>query len=394
MTPGLKQTASQEERGVAYRYYVENAAAEPSIVGAHWFEWVDEPSTGRFDGKNYNIGIVDVTDQAVPRTGGSGADHAPARAGGACRKRSAGDETGESAVADTASACERNLAVGYNPAMFLTRRSFLGPLLASPLAGAYATAAQSAVPSKITRIETVYWKSRNDAPFWPHWTWVKIDTNAGIFGIGETYPRNPAEAAAVHGAATAWLISRDPRDIERIWADLYRAFDFQVAGGAEIRALSAIDLALWDLLGKHLNAPVYRLIGGKANPRVRLYNTCFPYKYDFNREPEKIMRELIDTRGIKAIKVWPFDGAAARNRNQFVTTQDIDEALTPIKKLREAFGSEIEIAVEFHSQWNVTSAIRIAHALEPYQQMSSSKTCSCPATSRNIASWRQRRACP
>jgi hypothetical protein len=63
MTPGLKQVTSQEERGVAYRYYVENAAADPSIVGAHWFEWVDEPSTGRFDGENYNIGLVDVTDR-------------------------------------------------------------------------------------------------------------------------------------------------------------------------------------------------------------------------------------------------------------------------------------------------------------------------------------------
>jgi hypothetical protein len=63
MTPGLKQTSSQEERGVAYRYYVENALADPSIVGAHWFEWIDEPSTGRFDGENYNIGLIDVTDR-------------------------------------------------------------------------------------------------------------------------------------------------------------------------------------------------------------------------------------------------------------------------------------------------------------------------------------------
>jgi hypothetical protein len=63
MTPGLKQASSQEERGVAYRYYVENALADPSIVGAHWFEWIDEPSTGRFDGENYNIGLVDVTDR-------------------------------------------------------------------------------------------------------------------------------------------------------------------------------------------------------------------------------------------------------------------------------------------------------------------------------------------
>jgi hypothetical protein len=63
MTPGLRQVANQEERGVAYRYYVENAMADPNIVGAHWFEWIDEPSTGRFDGENYAIGLIDVTDR-------------------------------------------------------------------------------------------------------------------------------------------------------------------------------------------------------------------------------------------------------------------------------------------------------------------------------------------
>jgi hypothetical protein len=63
MTPGLRQTANQEERGVAYRYYVENALADPNIVGAHWFEWIDEAATGRFDGENYNIGLLDVTDR-------------------------------------------------------------------------------------------------------------------------------------------------------------------------------------------------------------------------------------------------------------------------------------------------------------------------------------------
>jgi L-alanine-DL-glutamate epimerase-like enolase superfamily enzyme len=249
-----------------------------------------------------------------------------------------------------------------------SRRSFLSRVLASPLAAAYAKAAQSAEPMKITRMETVYWKTRDDAPFWPHWIWLKVDTDAGVSGIGETYPRNAAEAAVIHSVAPS-LVGRDPRDIERIWADLYRAFDFQISGGAEIRALSAIDLALWDLLGNSLNAPVYRLIGGKANPRVRLYNTCFPYKYDFNLEPEKIMRELIDTRGIKAIKIWPFDGAAQRNQNEYITPQDIEKGMAPVKKLRDAFGFEIEIAIEFHSQWNLTSAIRIAHALEPYRPM-------------------------
>jgi L-alanine-DL-glutamate epimerase-like enolase superfamily enzyme len=252
--------------------------------------------------------------------------------------------------------------------MKINRRSFLAGLLSSPLVAKYAAAANSMAPMKITSVETVFWKTRDDAPFWPHWTWVKVNTDAGVYGIGETYPRNPVEAAMIHNTASA-LIGRDPRDIERIWADLYRTFDFQVAGGTEIRSLSAIDLALWDLLGKSLNTPVFRLIGGRANPRVRLYNTCFPYKYDFNTEPEKIMRELIDTRGIKAIKIWPFDGAAARNQNQFITWKDIDQALVPVKKLRDGFGKEIEIAIEFHAQWNLTSAIRIAHALEPYSPM-------------------------
>jgi hypothetical protein len=63
LAAGLVQTKNQEERGVAYRYYVENAAAHPAVVGTHWFEWLDEPNTGRMDGENYNIGIIDVTDR-------------------------------------------------------------------------------------------------------------------------------------------------------------------------------------------------------------------------------------------------------------------------------------------------------------------------------------------
>jgi hypothetical protein len=63
LSPGLRQTISQEERGVAYRYYVENAVAHPSLIGTHWFQWWDQPSTGRDDGENYNIGLVDVTDR-------------------------------------------------------------------------------------------------------------------------------------------------------------------------------------------------------------------------------------------------------------------------------------------------------------------------------------------
>jgi len=63
LAPGLAQTRDLHERAVAYQYYVENAAAHPAIIGTHWFQWIDQPSTGRFDGENYNIGFVDVTDR-------------------------------------------------------------------------------------------------------------------------------------------------------------------------------------------------------------------------------------------------------------------------------------------------------------------------------------------
>jgi L-alanine-DL-glutamate epimerase-like enolase superfamily enzyme len=164
-------------------------------------------------------------------------------------------------------------------------------------------------------------------------------------------------------------MGRDSRDIERIWADLYRTFDYQITGGTEMRVLSALDLALWDLLGKSLDAPVWSLIGGRANPRVRVYNTCFPYRYDFNERPEAIMGEVLERYGVRAIKIWPFDGAARRNRHAYVTEADIEGALGPVRKLRDKFGQDIEILIEFHSNWNLTAAARIARALEPYRPM-------------------------
>lgn len=66
LAPGLVQAMSQTERGVAYSYYVENAAAHPAIIGAHWYQWIDQPATGRRDGENYNIGWIDVTDRPYP----------------------------------------------------------------------------------------------------------------------------------------------------------------------------------------------------------------------------------------------------------------------------------------------------------------------------------------
>jgi hypothetical protein len=66
MAAGLVQASSQAEKALLYRCYVESAAANPAIIGAHWFQFIDQPNTGRFDGENYNIGMVDVTDRPYP----------------------------------------------------------------------------------------------------------------------------------------------------------------------------------------------------------------------------------------------------------------------------------------------------------------------------------------
>ena len=66
LAAGLVQVRDQAERGIAYRYYVEQAAAFPAFIGSSWFQWIDQPCTGRMDGENYNIGLVDVTDRPYP----------------------------------------------------------------------------------------------------------------------------------------------------------------------------------------------------------------------------------------------------------------------------------------------------------------------------------------
>jgi L-alanine-DL-glutamate epimerase-like enolase superfamily enzyme len=254
----------------------------------------------------------------------------------------------------------------------MKRRSFFPLLLTPALANLRAEAAQASAPApamKVTRIDTTWWRDGASLPWKPNWVWVRVHTDTGLVGLGETYPRNETEASAIHAGIAPVLLGRDPRDIDRIWADLYRTFDVQVTGGAEMRALSAVNLALWDLLGKSANLPVFRLLGGKSNPEIRLYNTCFGYKYDFMREPERIMRELIDTRGIRAIKIWPFDFAGQRNQHEYVTNADIEEGLNPVRKLRDTFGYDIDIMMEFHAGWDLTSAVRIAKALEPYRPM-------------------------
>lgn len=202
--------------------------------------------------------------------------------------------------------------------------------------------------------------------------WVRIHTDEGITGLGETYPLGEAERGVIRGRFASTLIGQNPLEIERLWQEMFNQIRWHGWAGAELRAISAIDIALWDICGKVTGQPIYQLLGGKSRDRVRTYNTCYDHRYDFNNvennEAGKLAKELLNS-GIQAMKVWPFDGVGNKNRGQFITNADIEIGLKPVEQIREAVGDDIEIALEFHGLWNVPSAIKIAHALEPYNVM-------------------------
>ena len=213
----------------------------------------------------------------------------------------------------------------------------------------------------ITGVDAIWFKEA-------HWTWFRIHTDAGITGWGETYPFTQSQIGAIRDLVQV-IIGKDPRDIEGIWKSFYTRAAFNVTGGAEMRILSAIDIALWDILGKYYKAPIYRLLGGKAREEIRVYNTTNGIgEWTNDTDIEKIAQFLLG-KGIKGMKIWPFDPVARKNSGSYISPSEIEENLDWIKRIRQTVGNEMEIALEFHAYWNLPAAQRIAAALEPYGVM-------------------------
>src|SRR6185312_14333945 len=122
----------------------------------------------------------------------------------------------------------------------------------------------------ITRIETIQLQEH------AHVLWVQVYTDTGLVGLGETYYAPSVVAAAVHDYFGPLLIGRDPAAIERHWEAMFRMSDHAGYGGAEMRAISALDMALWDIKGQALGVPVYELLGGAVRETIPLY-THFQY---------------------------------------------------------------------------------------------------------------------
>jgi L-alanine-DL-glutamate epimerase-like enolase superfamily enzyme len=159
-----------------------------------------------------------------------------------------------------------------------------------------------------------------------------------------------------------------------------------------MRCLSAVDIALWDILGQQTGQPVWQLLGGNAHPDgVLVYNTCASAGYaqgtpgipranaptlaqnyrDFEAwqpgaDAGKLAKSLLEM-GIRGMKIWPFDPFALRNRGQTISWPEVEEGLRPWQQIRDAVGLEMDVILEGHGYWALQPARRIAEALEPYK---------------------------
>ncbi len=218
---------------------------------------------------------------------------------------------------------------------------------------------------KISRLETI------KAPEHPQFLWLRIHTDEGLIGLGETRPRPDPVATLIHEVLSGMLIGKDPLDIEALWNDMFRALNFHGWAGTEIRALSLIDIALWDILGKVCGQPLYKILGGRSRTAVPIYNTCVGFgTYDdrnrFLKDPAALAQELL-SEGIRGMKIWPFDESSTATRGNSISVEELKEGIAIFEKIRSAVGDDMEIALEGHGCWNVPTAIKIARALECYR---------------------------
>ena len=194
-----------------------------------------------------------------------------------------------------------------------------------------------------------------------NWVFVKVYTDEGIDGVGEAtleYKENALLGAIEH--IKEYLVGKNPLEIQKHWFSIYR--DAYWRGGAVLMsALSAVDTALWDILGKHLGVPVYQLLGGKVNDDVRIYvNGWFAGAKTPEQFAEKA-REAVK-RGVTAMKWDPFGKAYLR-----LSGKEMDNAMACVGAVRDAVGNDVDLLIEGHGRFDVPTAVEIARELEQFR---------------------------
>ncbi len=183
---------------------------------------------------------------------------------------------------------------------------------------------------------------------------VRVETDAGVTGYGECSAMNPKVIRSVVADSLApLLMGENPLEIEGLWEKMYVS-TYKLRGQAQSMGISGVDIALWDILGKTLDTPVYQLLGGKYRARIRMYASSVARGLDVPQSAAKA-RAYIDS-GFTAVKVkvgtrWGFDDLP-------------DTAVATATAIRDAIGPDVELMVDANSAYSAHTAIRIGRKLE------------------------------
>ena len=230
---------------------------------------------------------------------------------------------------------------------------------------------------KITTVESFV------HPDFPNIIYVKIGTDAGVYGVGESYYFGRTVATFVDEFIAPTLIGLDPANIESISRKL-TTYIGALSSGVEMRAKSAVDIALWDIKGKVEGKPIYQLLGGSSKA-LPIYNTCagrgYMRKSDQdssawgisadNDQYEDLQAFLTDAgalaktlqaEGIGGMKIWPFDIYAEKNDGADISDEDLKKGLIPLQKVRDAVGEKMQLMLELHALWSPLAAKKIFEA--------------------------------
>jgi galactonate dehydratase len=196
---------------------------------------------------------------------------------------------------------------------------------------------------------------------WRNFVLARLRTDDGLEGIGEARPVNREEAVAAYleTAAHRYVIGSDPFNVEDLLLRVTRN-DYEVPGAVEMTALAIVEMACWDLIGKAVGQPVYRLLGGACRDKIKAYANGW---YQVARTPEEFAAAArrVVARGYRAMKFDPFGaGAGELERHEHLRSVALVEAV------RDAVGPEVELFVEMHGRFTASQATALARDLERF----------------------------
>lgn len=223
----------------------------------------------------------------------------------------------------------------------------------------------------------------------PNLLWVRVHTDEGLTGLGETWFGAAPVEADLHERIAPLVLGEDPARIEHLQRRM-RPYAGFAGTGAEIRALSALEVALWDIAGKAKGRPICELLGGRKRSAIAVYNTCAGPSYvsktsavrpenfglgaggarrfedldAFLNRADELAASLLEM-GISSMKIWPFDLAAGAADGLDISAADLRKALGPFEKVRAAHGDRMRLKAELHGLWSLAAARKICAALEP-----------------------------